>query len=126
MKKLVLYHCRLRRAPLLVRVIVAAAALLVAALVKEALRPVWAHFYLAPSMMDFVVTMLEFPVVAFFASPAVRGLPASPEAPAKRVPLETDFAAHNPFSMRLTDDLRADSAIGEPWVDTRVGDDLNR
>jgi hypothetical protein len=125
MKKLVLYYCSLRRAPLVVRAIFAVSVLLAAVLMKEALRPVWAHFHLAPSMMDFVVTMLEFPVVAFFAIPAVRGLPSSPEAPAKRVPLESDFATPNPFSMRASDDLRADSGIGEPWVDTRVGDDLN-
>jgi hypothetical protein len=76
--------------------------------------------------MDLVVTMLEFPVVVFFASPVVRGLPTSPDVPVKRAPLDADFSTHNPFSMRLTDDLRADSGIGEPWVDTRVGDELNR
>ncbi|MGF6440167.1 hypothetical protein [Paraburkholderia youngii] len=126
MKKLVLYYCRLRRAPVRVRVILAISALLVAALLKEALRPVWAFFELAPSMMDFVVTMMEFPVVVFFASPAVRGLPASPMGPAKRVPRATDFDAPNPFSMRLTDEDRIVSEADVPWVDTRAGDELSR
>jgi hypothetical protein len=105
MKTLVLYYCRLRRAPLLVRVLLAVAALLAATLVKEALRQVWVHFNLSVFLMDFVVTMLEFPVVAFFALPALRGLPSTSARSVTRAPLVTDFAEPNPFSLRLTDEL---------------------
>lgn len=105
MKKLILYHCHLRRAPLLVRAAVAVAVLLVAALIKEALRPAWAHFHLAPFTMDLVVTLAEFPVVVFFASPVVRGLPSSSAVFVRRAPLVDSFAEPNPFSLRLTDEL---------------------
>ncbi|HIH2745057.1 TPA: hypothetical protein ACYLN4_000726 [Burkholderia lata] len=125
MKTLVLYYCRLRRAPRLVRVLAAIAVLLVAVLVKEALRPVWFHLGLSVFVMDFVVTMVEFPVVAFFVYAAFRGLPLSSGASGKRALHAGGYYEPNPFSMRPSDDLRIDSGVGEPWVDTRVGDDLN-
>lgn len=125
MKTLVLYYCRLRRAPRLVRVLAAIAVLVAAVLVKESLRPVWASLGLSVFVMDFVTTMVEFPVVAFFAFAAFRGLPSTSAGSVKRAPRATDYDQPNPFSMRPSDDLRVDSGVGEPWVDTRVGDDLN-
>lgn len=127
MNTLVLYYCRLRRAPFLVRIFLAISVLLAAVLAKEALRRVWVHFGLSVFLMDFVVTMVEFPVVAFFAIPAFRGLPFSAAVSGKGASSDSSYEApRNPFSVRSIDDFRADSGIGEPWVDTRVGDDLTR
>ncbi|MFL9951137.1 hypothetical protein PQR68_34625 [Paraburkholderia agricolaris] len=105
MNPLVLYYGRLRRAPLLVRIVLAVSVLLAAVLAKEALRPVWVHFGLSVFLMDFVVTMAEFPVVAFFAIPAFRGLPSISDVSVKRASHADDFSQPNPFSLRLTDEL---------------------
>lgn len=104
MKTLVLYYCRLRRAPRLVRVLAAIAVLLVAVLVKESLRPVWASLGLSVFVMDFVTTMVEFPVVAFFAYAAFRGLPLSTGASVKSTQPADPFGP-NPFSLDLRDEM---------------------